>query len=269
MALSTLNDTLLHLLARTRGKTVKDKIHNFGSIFFFLGSFLIFSGVLSAAFMILSLPAAPLPDSEYLDKGFKISCFFLAIFVGMSLFVFSFWIENYLKKIVEKNATIKTNKLKEKEIYNVNSDIDLSIYTHDRLSDDAGIFTKESFPHVKLEYFKIKSEHFNEKIIIKVRKGEQERTIDGGIAKFLVRNEEEIKNEIATWNVSEEVLIYKIEEVNIISELIEKDYKPLPICELEENVQTKIVLTASIDKERVKQIYDKRELDELLTFSPS
>ena len=62
-------------------------------------------------------------------------------------------------------------------------------------------------------------------------------------------------------------MVYKIEEVNIIPEFIEKDYKPLPICVLEENIQTKIVLTASIDEERVKQLYDKRELEELLTFS--
>ena len=62
--------------------------------------------------------------------------------------------------------------------------------------------------------------------------------------------------------------MYKIEEVNIIPEFVEKDYKPLPICELEENIQTKIVLTASIDEELVKQFYDKRELEELLTFSP-
>lgn len=218
---------------------------------------------------ILPLPFTRLFESEQLDTEFKLRCFFVAIVVGVCLSGFSIWLKEYSRKLVYKNATIEINKMKEKEIYNADSDIDLAIYIHNMVFDDAGIFTKESFPHVKLEYFKIKSEHFNEKIIIKVRKGEQERTIDGGIAKFLVRNEEEIKNEIATWNVSEEVLIYKIEEVNIISELIEKDYKPLPICELEENVQTKIVLTASIDKERVKQIYDKRELDELLTFSPS
>lgn len=261
MTLPILDNILLHLLAKTRGKTIEEKIDNFGSIFFFLGSFLILSGVLTAVFMILSLAAAPLSDSEYLDKGFKISCFFLAIFVGMGLFVFSFWIESYLKNIVEKNATIKINKMKEKEIYSANSDIDLSIYTHDRKIDDEGIFAKEPFPHIKLEHFK------NEKIIIKVKKGEQEKAIDGGVVRFLVRNETEIKNEIATWNVSEEVLVYKIEEVIIIPEFVEKDYKPLPICELEENIQTTIVLTASIDEERVKQFYDKRELEELLTFS--
>ena len=32
--------------------------------------------------------------------------------------------------------------------------------------------------------------------------------------------------------------------------------------------RTKIILTASIDEELVKQFYDKRELEELLTFSP-
>lgn len=244
MIKSLFDNILLHLLAKTLGETVKEKIENFSNIFFIVGSFLTFFG----GFLALTT---------------TLLCFFIAFVVGLCLVGFSYWSEGYLKKIAEKYVTIKINKMKEKEIYSANSDIDLSIYTHDRLFDDAGIFTKKPFPHIKLEHFE------NEKIIIKIRKGKQERTIDGGVAKFLVRNEEEIKNEIATWNVSEEVLVYKIEEVTIIPEFIEKDYKPLPICELEENVQTKIVLTASIDKERVKQIYDKRELDELLTFSPS
>ena len=56
--------------------------------------------------------------------------------------------------------------------------------------------------------------------------------------------------------------------MTIIPEFIEKHYSPLPILEIEEKVKTKIVLTASIDEELVKQFYDKRELEELLTFSP-
>lgn len=262
MALSFFDNILLHLLAKTRGKTVKEKIDNFFKMSFSLGNFTTLFGAVFALIGILPLPFTHLSESEQLDTELKLRCFVLAIFVGLCISGFSIWVEKHLKKLVYNHATIKINKIKEKEIYNTNSSIDLSIYTHDMVFDDEGIFTKEPFPHIKLEHFK------NEKIIIKVRKGKQEKTIDGGVVKFLVENENEIKNEIATWNVSEEVLVYKIEEVIIIPEFIEKDYNPLPICELEENIQTKIVLTANIDKELVKQLYDKRELEELLTFSP-
>lgn len=44
MALSTLDDTLLHLLARTRGHSVKEKIDNFFKIPFSLGNFITLFG---------------------------------------------------------------------------------------------------------------------------------------------------------------------------------------------------------------------------------
>lgn len=262
MTLPILDNILLHLLAKTRGKTIEEKLDNFFKTSFSLGNFTTLFGAVFALITVLPLPFTRLSESEQLDTELKLRCFVLAIFVGLCISGFSIWVEKHLKKLVYNHATIKINKAKGKEIYSANSNIDLSIYTHDRKIDDEGIFAKEPFPHIKLEHFK------NEKIIIKVEKGEQEKAIDGGLVRFLVRNEAEIKNEIATWNVSEEVLVYKIEEVNIIPEFVEKDYKPLPICELEENIQTKIVLTASIDEELVKQFYDKRELEELLTFSP-
>ena len=244
------------------GKLLKRSLIIFFKTSFSLGNFTTLFGAVFALITVLPLPFTRLSESEQLDTELKLRCFVLAIFVGLCISGFSIWLEKHLKKLVYNHATIKINKAKGKEIYSANSNIDLSIYTHDRKIDDEGIFAKEPFPHIKLEHFK------NEKIIIKVKKGEQEKAIDGGVVRFLVRNEAEIKNEIATWNVSEEVLVYKIEEVNIIPEFVEKDYKPLPICELEENIQTKIVLTASIDEELVKQFYDKRELEELLTFSP-
>lgn len=263
MTLPILDNILLHLLAKTRGKTVKEKLDNFFKISFSLGNFTTLFGAVFALIGILPLPFTRLSESEQLDIELKLRCFVLAIFVGLCISGFSIWLKKYSKKLVYNNATIEINKMKEKEIYNSDSNIDLSIYTHNMVFDDAGIFTKELFPHIKLLFFK------NEKITIEVRKGEQERTIGGGVVEFIVKNEEEIKNEIATWNVSEEVLVYKIEEVTVIPEFIEKHYSPLPVLEIEEKVRTKIVLTASIDEELVKQFYDKRELDELLTFSPS
>ena len=263
MTLPILDNILLHLLAKTRGETVEEKIDNFFKISFSLGNFTTLFGAVFALIGILPLPFTHLSESEQLDTELKLRCFVLAIFVGLCISGFSIWLKEYLRKLVYNNATIENNKMKEKEIYNADSNIDLSIYTHDMVFDDAGIFTKEPFPHIKLLFFK------NEKITIEVRKGEQERTIGGGVVKFTVKNEEEIKNEIATWNVSEEVLVYKIEEVIIFPEFIEKHYSPLPILEIEEKVQTKIFLTASIDEELVKQFYDKKALDGLLTFSPS
>lgn len=262
MNLSVLDDTLLHLLARTRGHSVKEKIDNFFKIPFSLGNFIVLFGVVFLLIGFLPLPFTRLFESEQLDTKFKLCCFFLVILVGGCLSGFSIWLKEYSRKLVYKNATIEINKMKEKEIYNADSDIDLAIYIHNMVFDDAGIFTKESFPHIKLLFFK------NERITIKVRKGEQERTVGGGLVEFIVKNEEEIKNEIATWNVSEEVLVYKIEKVIIFPEFIEKHYSPLPILEIEEKGQTKIFLTASIDEELVKQFYDKKALDELLAFIP-
>ena len=45
MNLSVLDDTLLHLLARTRGHSVKEKIDNFFKIPFSLGNFIVLFGV--------------------------------------------------------------------------------------------------------------------------------------------------------------------------------------------------------------------------------
>lgn len=136
MTLPILDNILLHLLAKTRGKTIEEKLDNFFKTSFSLGNFTTLFGAVFALITVLPLPFTRLSESEQLDTELKLRCFVLAIFVGM-------------------------------------------------------------FP-----------------------------------------------------------------------ELIEKDYNPLPICELEENIQTKIILTARIDEELVKQFYDKRELEELLTFSP-
>lgn len=78
MILPILDNILLHLLAKTRGETVEEKIDNFDSIFFFLGSFLtLFGG-------FLALFTASL-------------CFFIALIVGLCLVGFSYWLEGYLR----------------------------------------------------------------------------------------------------------------------------------------------------------------------------
>lgn len=107
MTLPILDNILLHLLAKTRGETVEEKIDNFFKISFSLGNFTTLFGAVFALIGILPLPFTHLSESEQLDTELKLRCFVLAIFVGLCISGFSIWLKEYLRKLVYNNATIE------------------------------------------------------------------------------------------------------------------------------------------------------------------
>ena len=125
MTLPILDNILLHLLAKTRGKTIEEKLDNFFKTSFSLGNFTTLFGAVFALITVLPLPFTRLSELEQLDTELKLRCFVLAIFVGLCISGFSIWVEKHLKKLVYNHATIKINKAKGKEIYSANSNIDL------------------------------------------------------------------------------------------------------------------------------------------------
>lgn len=249
MGISKFDNFLLHLLAKARGKTIENKIDIFWRIFFSLGCFLALFGVFSIIFIAFSLPLRLLSYSEYFDTRFKVHCFLLAVFLGICLIIFSFWIESYLEKIVEKNATIEINKMKEKEIYKPASEVELSIRA---LGTEKPISTKETFSNEELNNIK------DGCVIIKASKKGEEKTIYAEEVEILLTN----KDDTASLNVPEEALVYQIEKVDLIKETAQK------VCGLIkediETIHTKISLSASVDEERLEKVKNQKELDDLL-----
>lgn len=252
MGISKFDNFLLHLLAKARGKTIENKIDIFWRIFFSLGCFLALFGVFSIIFIAFSLPLRLLSYSEYIDTRFKVHCFLLAVFLGICLIIFSFWIESYLEKIVEKNATIEINKMKEKEIYKPASEVELSIRA---LGTEKPISTKETFSNEELNNIK------DGCVIIKASKKGEEKTIYAEEVEILLTN----KGDTAALNVPEEALVYKIEGVSLTKETEQK------VCgfikEKETTIlRTKIFLSASVDEELLEKVKNKQELDDLLAL---
>lgn len=249
MGISKFDNFLLHLLAKTRGKTIENKIDIFWRIFFSLGCFLALFGVFSIIFTAFSLPLRLLSYSEYIDTRFKVHCFLFVVFLGICLIIFSFWIESYLEKIVEKNATIEINKMKEKEIYKPASEVELSIRA---LGTEKPISTKETFSNEELNNIK------DGCVIIKASKKGEEKTIYAEEVEILLTN----KDDTAALNVPEEALVYQIEKVDLIKETAQK------VCGLikedVETIRTKIFLSASVDEERLEKVKNQKELDDLL-----
>jgi len=249
MGISKFDNFLLHLLAKARGKTIENKIDIFWRIFFSLGSFLTLFGVLLIIFISFSLPLRLLSYSEYIDTRFKVHCFLFVVFLGICLIIFSFWIESYLEKIVEKNATIEINKMKEKEIYKPALEVELSIRA---LGTEKPISTKETFSNEELNNIK------DGCVIIKASKKGEEKTIYAEEVEILLTN----KDDTASLNVPEEALVYQIEKVDLIKETAQK------VCGLIkediETIHTKISLSASVDEERLEKVKNQKELDDLL-----
>ena len=249
MGISKFDNFLLHLLAKARGKTIENKIDIFWRIFFSLGCFLALFGVFSIIFIAFSLPLRLLSYSEYIDTRFKVHCFLLAVFLGICLIIFSFWIESYLEKIVEKNATIEINKMKEKEIYKPASEVELSIRA---LGTEKPISTKETFSNEELNNIK------DGCVIIKASKKGEEKTIYAEEVEILLTN----KDDTASLNVPEEALVYQIEKVDLIKETAQK------VCGLIkediETIHTKISLSACVDEGRLEKVKNQKELDDLL-----
>lgn len=241
--MTILDKTLLYLLSKVDGETPEEKVNGFRFIFFLLGVTLLF---ISLVYLIC---VAATPNLPSLEKS--LSFFIDMVFCGVIFVIFDSFLENYLKKLIKKHTTIEISKTKEKEIYNSASDIELSIRA---IGNENPITTKKPFSNEELYSMKEK------RVIIKVFKGKEEKSISGGEVEFILTNEDEI----AKLNIPEEALVYQIEKVSFIKETAQR------VCgfikEDIENLQTKIFLSASVDEERLEEAKNKQELDDLLTL---
>lgn len=242
--MAILDKILLNLLSKSDGKTLEERINNLTFISFLSGIILLLASLLSFLYGVIT--------NSFFSQGrvfhFFVSCLVSGIFVT---FLNSF-LEKYLKKLIKRYTIIEHSKVKSKEIYKQNSEVELSIRA---LGTDTPISTKESFPNEKLNKLK------GRRVIIEASKKGEVKTISGGEVKISLTN----KDEITSLNVPEEVLVYKIDGVSITKEIEQR------VCgfikEKETTIfRTKIFLSASVDEELLEKIKSQKELDDLLAL---
>lgn len=241
--MKTLDKTLLYLLSKADGETPEEKASNFIFIIFLLGVILLLSGLFSL------MGVAMFYGTILQERLFH--CFVTLAILGVIVSILNFLLGDYLIKLVKKHTTIENSKTKEKEIYNSTSDIELSIRG---IGTNTSILTKGTFSNEKLNSMKEK------RVIIKASNRGEDKEISGGEVEIILTNEDEI----AKLNIPEEALTYQIEKVDLIKETAQK------VCgsikEDIENLQTKLFLSASVDKKRLEEVKNKQELDDLLTL---
>lgn len=239
--MKTFNKTLLYLLSKANGETLEERVNNLTFITFLLGVVLLLASLFSL------MGAAMFYGTILQERLFH--CFVNLAILGVVVYNLNFLLGYYLLKLIKKYTTIENSKTKEKEIYNSSSDIELSIRS---IGMKTPILSKETFSNEELNDIK------DRRIIIKASNKGEDKEISGGEVNVLLINE----NEIASLNVPEEALNYKIEKVLLIKEIAQK------VCgyikEEVETLQTKLFLSASVDKERLEKIQSQKELDALL-----
>lgn len=239
--MKTFNKTLLYLLSKADGETLEERVNNLTFITFLLGVVLLLASLFSL------MGAAMFYGTILQERLFH--CFVSLAILGVVVYNLNFLLGYYLLKLIKKYTTIENSKTKEKEIYNSASDIELSIRG---IGMKTPILSKETFSNEELNDIK------DRRIIIKASNKGEDKEISGGEVSVLLINE----NEIASLNVPEEALNYKIEKVLLIKEIAQK------VCgyikEEVEILQTKLFLSASVDKERLEKIQSQKELDALL-----
>lgn len=260
MVLSILDNILLGSLKRFRGDTFEERIENFGFLFFYSGVALAFFGtvlMLAPMFIgtILVLLGATNIDLSWVDSFVRnelVQGIVNFVIAGVGLIILGFLLKKYLQGIIKKHAYIESTKVEEKEIYNLGSEVELSIYAVSLSIDKKSISTNKSFSHKELNTVK------DRRVIIEAFKGESTNHTLGGKAEILLIN----KDEITSLNVPEEALVYKIEKVLLTKEITQR------VCDFikEETAacRTKIFLSASVDEDMLKKIKNQQELDALL-----
>lgn len=242
--MTILDKTLLYLLSISDGETSEEKIANFTFITFLSGMFSLLFALFSFLFGVVT--------NDFLKQGRVFQLFIIFFALGISLTVLNFFLEEYLKKLIEKHTVIERSEAKSKEIYKPTSEVELSIRG---LGTDTTISTKETFSNEKLNKLK------DRRVIIEAFKKGEVKSISGGEVEISLTN----KDEITSLNVPEEALVYKIEGVSVTKETEQK------ICDFFKEKETtifrtKIFLSASVDEELLEKIKDQKELDDLLTL---
>lgn len=260
MVLSILDNILLGSLKRFRGDTFEERIENFGFLFFYSGVALAFFGtvlMLAPMFIgtILVLLGATNIDLSWVDSFVRnelVQGIVNFVIAGVGLIILGFLLKKHLQGIIKKHAYIESTKVEEKEIYNLGSEVELSIYAESLSIDKKPISTNKSFSHKELDTVK------DRRVIIEAFKGESTNHTLGGKAEILLMNEDKI----TSLNVPEEALVYKIEKVLLTKKITQRvcDF----IREETTNLHTKIFLSASVDEDMLKKIKNQKELDALL-----
>ena len=242
--MTILDNTLLYLLATSDGETSEEKIANFTFLSFLLGTFSLFFSFLTFLYGVIT--------NDFFNQGRVFQIFIIVFALGVSLTILNFFLDKYLKKLIEKHTVIERSKAKSKEIYKPTSEVELSIRG---IGTDTPISTKETFSNKELNNIK------DGCVIIKASKKGEEKTIYAKEVEISLTN----KDETAALNVPEEALVYKIEGISLTKETEQK------VCgfikEKETTIlRTKIFLSASVDEELLEKLKNKQELDDLLAL---
>lgn len=259
MALSLLDNILLNVLSKTQGRNFEEKIDNVKFVFFYSGMTLFFSGVvltLAPSFIgTVLLFFGRKVDLSAIDKAVNsgwIQFFMNFLILGVILFLIGFLLKMHLKGIIERYAYIESTKVEEKEVYNLDSEVNLNIRAETLGGEKTVISAKEPFSNKKLNNFRDKY------IFIEASKEAETKIAYGGKAEILLVNEDEI----AKLNIPKEALNYKVEKILLTKKVTQR------VCDFlkEETTafHTKIFLSASPDEDMLKKIKNQKELDALL-----
>lgn len=153
MVLSILDNILLGSLKKFRGDTFEERIENFGFFFFYSGVALAFLGsvlMLAPMFIgtILVLLGATNIDLSWVDSFVRnelVQGIINFVIAGVGLIIFGFLLKKHLQGIIKKHAYIESTKVEEKEIYPLDSEVELSIYAESLSIEKKPISTNKFF----------------------------------------------------------------------------------------------------------------------------
>lgn len=254
MVLSILDNVLLGLIKKIRGETFEERIENIGFFFFYSGIGLAFFGsVLMLAPIFIGMTFALLKtinaDSSWAElswvdsftKNDLLQGIANFVIAGLSVLILGFLLTKHLQGIIKKHAYIESTKVEEKEIYPLESETEVGIYTKTLRGEKTIVPAKEPFSIRELDSFK------DGKIFIEASKEGEKKVVRGGKAEVVLTNEEEIKK----LNIPKKALSYKIEKILLTKKVTQR------VCgfvkEETTTLQTKVFLSASPDEDAMKK----------------
>ena len=253
MGVSKFDNILLYLLEKARKSPFENEIQSFEDGIDSLYFILFFPTIPLFIFcLVLLLGFTPNLDN-ILNVEKTMGRFFIgAILLAGFLILLNFLIKSRLKSIIKKHAYIESTKVEEKEVYNLDSEIALSVYAKSLWDYMPVMSAKDFFSNKELNTIKDK------KIVIEAHKGCVAKYLFGVKAEISLINEDEIIN----LDVSEKALVYQIEKVELVKETVQR------VCggikDETETLKAKIFLSASVDEDMMKEIKNQKDLDALL-----
>lgn len=260
MVLSILDNILLGSLKKFRGDTFEDRIENFGFFFFCSGVALAFLG---SAFMLapifigtaLVFLGSTNTDLSWVDsyvENILVQWIVNFVIAGACLLILGFLLTKHLQGIIKRYAYIESTKVEEKEIYPLDSEVEVSFYAETLRGSKTIVSAKEPFSVNVLDSFK------DRKIFIEASKEGEKKVVHGGKAEIVLTN----KDEITKLNIPKKALSYKIEKMLLTKKVTQR------VCgfikEETTTLHTKISLLASPDEDMLKKFKNQKELDALL-----